>query len=99
MCEDVPTQASTLLSWSEDQPNGRIHLVIRALATLLSETGLGEQIFEQIQLFNHLASVRINGGESSGIVEVLIDGEWRWICGSGWDDIDAQVVCRQLGYT
>jgi len=36
--------------------------------------------------------------DSAGTMEVCIDGVWSTVCGSSWDNNDAKVVCRQLGY-
>jgi hypothetical protein len=43
-------------------------------------------------------SVRIQGGSSTqGRVEICHSNHWGTVCDSSWDDIDARIVCVQLG--
>ncbi|XP_030832919.1 scavenger receptor cysteine-rich domain-containing group B protein [Strongylocentrotus purpuratus] len=55
----------------------------------------GDEIDGDIRL------VDANGGLSSdeGRVEIFHDYQWGTVCDDSWDDIDASVVCRQLGYS
>lgn len=49
----------------------------------------------------HIEDVRLIDGstENEGRVEVLIHGQWGTICHNNWDHLDANIVCRLLGYT
>ena len=44
--------------------------------------------------------IRLQGGDYSneGLVEVYCNGQWGTICSTGFDDTDASVICKQLGY-
>ena len=42
--------------------------------------------------------VRLVDGYNSGAVEICYNNQWEGVCNEHWDNDNAKVVCRQLGF-
>ena len=53
-----------------------------------------------VMLLSWYLDVRLVNGNlpNEGRLEVLYNGEWGTVCANGWDLIDADVVCKEMGY-
>lgn len=41
----------------------------------------------------------VRGTPHAGIVQLCHNQDWGTVCAEGWNDVDASVVCRQLGFS
>ena len=57
-------------------------------------------VFYFTEPFCNDGDILLAGGDApnEGRVEVCKDGWYRTVCDNTWDNSDAAVVCRQLGY-
>ena len=55
--------------------------------------------FNIVQVCNNGEARLVNGSTASeGRVEICYAGIWGSVCDYGWDDLDAAIVCMQLGF-
>lgn len=48
----------------------------------------------------HWLGVRLVGSEypDRGTIEILHNGRWGTVCDDNFDKVDADVICRMMGY-
>ena len=58
-------------------------------------------LYNNISACDTEGDIRLANGRNKfeGRVEVCQTGQWKTVCDRQWDDREARVVCRQLGFS
>jgi len=56
-------------------------------------------MFACVEVSGDFIRLRDGINEKEGRVEIYRNNQWQTVCDNGWDDNDAVVVCKQLGYS
>lgn len=59
-----------------------------------------ENFWINVKVLVHRLGVRLVGSEypDRGTIEILHNGRWGTVCDDDFDKVDADVICRILGY-
>ena len=67
---------------------------------IFSTTSINNLFLHSMSEYYMSGKVRLVGGSSSqGRVEVYHNGKWGTVCDDNWDINDAQVACRNVGFS
>ena len=93
----VVAATKTMLVHGPNPRNRQTHSVMLRLAVLAMAWALGAAANAQVA-DGELRLVDGDGTDGNGVLEIYHNNEWGIICDDFFDQPDAEVACRQLGY-